>query len=212
MSQIKYAIFDVGQTIYPFTPLPLYRLMENLTIDKESYAKDHSANHYSYTAYMKGQLSNQEFAEELCSFCRVPYSPLILPQINKALHQGCGTPFPETKKVMQQLKNNGIELGILTNAIPLLADTTIDIVKSQYIFTSYDLGLLKPDLAIYQELATRLGCNYSEILFIDDKKQNIEAAKSLGINGITFQKDCIQKEIQGYIKSSNFPPDNSHFI
>lgn len=198
MPKIKYAIFDVGQTIYPFTLQPLHQLMEHLTSNKTFYYDNHMAHRYNYNAYMKGLLSNQEFAKELCTFCDVPYTDCILVEINKALHKGCGTPFPETTQAMQQLKINNIELGILSNALPILADTKINIVKPEYTFTSYSLEQLKPDLEIYQNLANRLNCDYNEILFIDDKKQNIEAAQKLGINGIIFQRNTILKEITPY--------------
>ena len=47
------------------------------------------------------------------------------------------------------------------------------------------MGLKKPELNIYQEIQSKLPFKPSDILFIDDRKDNIETASSIGWN--TFQ-------------------------
>lgn len=212
MDSIKFAIFDVGQTIYYFSLRPLNDLLYHQTTEQKTFMQKHAAFHYDYKPYMKGLISHQEFVRDLCSFCHVPYSADILLQINKALHLGCSAPFKETLQAMQQLNRHGIEIGILSNALPILSDTKIDIVKPEYAFTSYQLGYLKPDLKIYQEMTRILGCQYNEILFIDDKKQNIEAAKTLGIKGIIYNRDTIINEISFYLpeRSDRLSKDATH--
>jgi len=201
---IKFAIFDVGQTIYPFSLRPLNDWLEKNTTEHDFFHNKHSAFDYDYNPYMKGEITNEEFAKELCFFCRIPYNKTVLPIINQKLHAGCGKAFDETIIAIRKLKKSGIKIGILSNALPLLHDTKINLVPKKYAFTSYELGLLKPDTKIYQTLADKLQTPYEQILFIDDKEKNITAARKLGINGIIFTQKTILEEIKPYL-----PKDNS---
>ena len=56
-----------------------------------------------------------------------------------------------------------------------------------HILISAELGVAKPDPEIYQILAETLECSYEEILFVDDFVENIQAAKSLGLQTIHYQ-------------------------
>lgn len=51
---------------------------------------------------------------------------------------------------------------------------------------SGDVGLRKPDPAIYELLAERLKCKPGEILFVDDNGRNLDAAAALGIATVLF--------------------------
>ncbi len=50
------------------------------------------------------------------------------------------------------------------------------------IFTSYELGCRKPEPIIYKKVIESLKCRPDEILFIDDKIENVEAARAIGIH------------------------------
>lgn len=50
--------------------------------------------------------------------------------------------------------------------------------------------MIKPDLKIYQHLLESFNLKAEETLFIDDSKENIEAALQAGIRGLQF-KDAI---------------------
>ena len=206
MPEIKYAIFDVGNTIYPFTLKPLTACMQHETAEPEVFARNHSPRFYDYNPYMKGEMSNTEFAEELCFFCRVPYNENRLQEINTALHEGCGKRFPETIKAMNLLRQNGTEICLLSNALPMLADTGADITRPEYAFTSYDLRLLKPDSAIFQTVLDKLNAAPEQTLFFDDKKTNVKAAHSLGINGIVYRPETVLKELSIYLPAHSILP------
>ena len=199
MTNIKYAIFDVGQVIYPYTLAPVYELMKNKTQEPHIFNNKHTPYDYDYKPYMKGEMSDTEFAKELCFFCRVEYNQDTFNEINEALHQGCGERFAETQKAIKILKNNNIEVCLLSNALPILADTGKNIAKPQYTFTSYNLGLLKPDPEIYKTVKEKLGVEFNEIMFIDDKEKNVMSAKNLGIHGIVYKKETIVANINSLL-------------
>jgi putative hydrolase of the HAD superfamily len=51
---------------------------------------------------------------------------------------------------------------------------------------SCQVGVVKPDPAIYRHTLAKLGTRPEELLFIDDKLPNVEAARALNIRTIQF--------------------------
>jgi 2-haloacid dehalogenase len=56
-----------------------------------------------------------------------------------------------------------------------------------YLVISGEVGLIKPDRAIFDLLLARTGCPPGKCLFIDDHDRNIRAARNLGFQTILFQ-------------------------
>jgi epoxide hydrolase-like predicted phosphatase len=48
-------------------------------------------------------------------------------------------------------------------------------------------GVSKPDTRIYQPTLTRLGVQAEEAVFVDDKLENVEAARRLGMHGVHYR-------------------------
>ena len=53
---------------------------------------------------------------------------------------------------------------------------------------SAEVGLLKPDAAIFQRALDSLGVSADDSVMLDDAPRNIEAAKALGMHGILFRE------------------------
>ncbi|MBY0357591.1 MAG: HAD family phosphatase [Candidatus Obscuribacterales bacterium] len=51
---------------------------------------------------------------------------------------------------------------------------------------SCDIGCIKPDSQIYEHALAGLGLEPEQVLFLDDRQENIEAARSLGMHSILF--------------------------
>jgi HAD superfamily hydrolase (TIGR01509 family) len=57
--------------------------------------------------------------------------------------------------------------------------------------------VVKPDAEIYKRLVERYSLNEQETLFIDDRKENVEAARNQGWEGFNFnprnpEESCIE--------------------
>ena len=62
---------------------------------------------------------------------------------------------------------------------------------------SYEVQLIKPDLAIYQTLMERYDLQPEECVFLDDTVRNVEAAQALGIAGIVVtSQEQAKKELE----------------
>jgi putative hydrolase of the HAD superfamily len=86
------------------------------------------------------------------------------------------------KKYRLLLLSNSNPLHVEVSAVTALEGTgkTIRDYFDKCYF-SYEMGLTKPDPAIFEALLADAGVEATECLFLDDGPKNIEAAKTLGI-------------------------------
>ena len=75
---------------------------------------------------------------------------------------------------------------------------------------SCELGISKPDSAIYWHTLEKLGVSAEEALFIDDLQENVRAAEALGLQAILFTTPAqlqIDLELSGF--ATQLPPVTS---
>ncbi len=201
---IKYCVWDVGQVIYPYTLSYLDTWAFSKTKSKEDYINKGGIKTFDYKPYMLGKENNEEFTKRLCFEYNIPFGEQTLLEVKKALYQGVGKFYKETIETMKILSSIGIQNCILSNALPMLADTAPKLVDEKYRFASFNLHLLKPNPEIYVQICQRLNCHFNEIIFIDDKEKNVLVADSLGIHGIVFNRQTIQDKCLKLIKENNY--------
>ena len=54
------------------------------------------------------------------------------------------------------------------------------------VFTSFELGVIKPSPAIYQKILKALNVSAENVFYTDDREELVESAKALGINSFLF--------------------------
>ena len=59
-----------------------------------------------------------------------------------------------------------------------------------FIIYSHEVGMSKPDPRIYAITCERLGRQPAEVIFLDDREPNIEAARQFGMHGILFKNNA----------------------
>jgi putative hydrolase of the HAD superfamily len=90
----------------------------------------------------------------------------------------------------EQLKQRGLLTAILSN----MGDNVLANIEREFAWIhrfdvlvwSFQLHMAKPDPAIYLHTLNELDVEPAEMLFLDDKIENIEAARALGIQAILF--------------------------
>ena len=58
-----------------------------------------------------------------------------------------------------------------------------------FIVYSHEVGMSKPYPRIYALTCERLGRQPAEVIFLDDRETNIEAARQFGMHGILFRNN-----------------------
>lgn len=104
--------------------------------------------------------------------------------INKSI-----TEIPETLAIVKALQNHGYQTAMLSDVTQYQGEI---IRKIGYydlfnpVLLSYEIGVKKPNPEAFKILLKNLQVPASYVLFIDDRRENIEAAKNLGIDSIQF--------------------------
>ncbi|MGT2424863.1 HAD family hydrolase [Amnibacterium kyonggiense] len=103
--------------------------------------------------------------------------------------RGWTSPDPEVVRVLVDLDAGGTRLALLSNAArdygTAFRYSPMGELFEQ-VFVSGELLLLKPDPAIYRHAADALGLRPEELVFIDNREQNVLGARSLGITGHVY--------------------------
>ncbi len=92
--------------------------------------------------------------------------------------------YPEVPKMLQTLKQNGLNTAILSNGSPAMLKGAVD---SAGIGTSLDallsvesVGIFKPDPKVYDLVGAQFGCARDEVLFVSSNGWDAAAATGYG--------------------------------
>jgi putative hydrolase of the HAD superfamily len=119
----------------------------------------------------------------------VEWSPAQLQQLWAADIRSWISVEPGTVQLLAELHAGGTRVALLSNAGFDFSDPFRHSPMAAYfeaMFVSAELGLIKPDPEIYRVTARELGITLEQMVFIDNKKINVDAATALGVTGHVF--------------------------
>lgn len=96
---------------------------------------------------------------------------------------------PGTVQLLAALHGGGTRVALLSNAGFDFSDPFRHSPMAAYferMFVSAEMGLIKPDPEIYRVTARELGIPLEQMVFIDNKKINVDSAVALGVTGHVF--------------------------
>ena len=185
---IQAILFDYGMVLSgPPDPISWEQLKHILHAGEPAF---HAAYWNHRDDYDRGALNAVTYWQAVANDLHQPLNPDRLKELiaaDTALWTQPNQPMIDWAAALQRagiktgiLSNLGdeMELGILTR-FPWLHNF------SHHTF-SHRLGLAKPDPAIYQHAAEGLATPPSAILFLDDREENILAARTAGMTAIQY--------------------------
>lgn len=96
-------------------------------------------------------------------------------------------------QLVRDLKAAGIRLGVLTNNVAEFKDSWRAMLPFDELFDdvvdSHEVGLRKPNPAIYQLALARLGADAGRTAFLDDVSSNVTAAQGVGMLAVLVDED-----------------------
>ena len=101
---------------------------------------------------------------------------------------------------VREFRAGGGRTAFLSNGVPeimarIRADRPLD-DWFDAVVVSCEVGLAKPDPAIYQFTLDRLGAAPADSLFVDDRLVNTQAAETLGIRTLTFARGGTVEDVR----------------
>lgn len=186
---IKNIVFDIGGVLLKFNP-------ENY-LDYFNYAgeKAKTLRRIIFAApewkeYLKGTISIAEFKANIIN-ANHNYEKEVLEILDVDNLTYLMPPIDQSFTFLANMHKQGYKIYILSN----INEGTLNYFRNHFdidskidgAIYSCQVGMLKPDIEIYNLLLSRYNLIPEETLFLDDTKKNIDAAITLGIQTIWFK-------------------------
>lgn len=184
MKNFKVILFDMGRVLVNIDFDAFPNALGLVTKEqREPFTKP--AMHLEYL-YECGKISTDEFLEKLYHVFHSAYSTSqLLDAYNAIIVSENSTILPFIQEVQKKYR-----IAVLSNTSEAHWEKSLTIAPLLQLFpqkfTSFQIGAMKPAKIVYEKVIEALAVQPSEILFIDDVKENIEGALSCGMNGIVY--------------------------
>lgn len=183
---IKNIVFDLGGVVVARNPL---RFPKHLDEFFSFVFKSHMQGIPQFwTDYDLGILEEEKVAEALAEYRGCD---LATAKGNMKLAIEYQEQIEPTAQLIKELKERGYNLYVLSN----MSKEYIEFLRELPVFEYFDeqvvsceIGLGKPDRRIYEYLLEKYGLDPTETIFIDDRKDNVDAAEELGITPFHFDR------------------------
>ena len=184
---IKNVIFDFGNVLIDWNPAYLFLPYFDGDAEKCTYFTEHICNREWFTRMDRGESMDKCVAELQATY---PEYADAVAMFRDRWFEMCNGEIPGMLELILDLKSKGVGVYGLTN---WPAETFTEARRrfktlaniDRYVVSSA-VKLAKPDPAIYKLLISKYGLKPDECVFIDDRKDNEDAAIRLGMSGIVY--------------------------
>jgi glucose-1-phosphatase len=194
---IKNIIFDLGDVIINIDVPTTTQAFADLSQRSFEEIQALIVQNDVFRKFETGHLSADEFRDYIRTiFRRSDWTDAMIDEAWNTLL--LDIPRERIAKI-QSLAQKGYRLFLLSNTSPIHVEATNEILRAatgvprlndlfEKMYLSYEMGLMKPDAAIYETLLADAGIVAQETLFLDDNAHNIASANTCGIQTIHVQK------------------------
>lgn len=176
MQEIKWIFFDVGSTLADETEAYNHRIRDAIAGTDITFEQFQEKRLEFAKQNLKSDL-------EALKFFGLPKSPW---------HREDEKPYPEAEELLRYLKAKGYKLGVIANQSLGTAERLEQWNLLQYIdvvAASAELGVAKPDPAIFEHAFAMAGCKPCEAAMVGDRLDNdMVPAKKFGMMAIWIKQ------------------------
>lgn len=187
-SAYKALLFDLGGVLYAIDVSRSVNAFQQLMpkdLPDSFPSTDQILQHPIFRQFELGELSPSAFRDALRQAFGFDCRDAVLDEAWNALLLG---PIAGRKEFLAELrKEYRLILLSNTNSIhysTLLPETQPILDTFDSVYLSFEIGLRKPDQAIFDWVMDTEGLKPADLYFVEDSPANLIAAKSLGISGV----------------------------
>jgi len=189
MIGIKCVVFDFGGVIsQPQTRDYLEKLIQISGLGEAEFVREYRNKRHSYD---RGTVSAEEYWRSVVGTHHAALGDGILEKLIEYDVASWTSINDSTKAYIQLLARKGVKIAILSNinfeTVRFLETHEPWIATIENKIFSCELKCIKPEREIYEACMNKVRCMPHECVFIDDSRQNVEAARELGMNAVLFE-------------------------
>ena len=187
MTEIRHIVFDIGKVLIHYDPeIPFRRL-----IPDDERRRWFFANICTHEWNLEQDRGRGWPEAEALLIADYPSEAELIRAFRKHWHEMVSHHYADSVAIMERLIDEGRDVTMLTN---FSADTFAE-AKERFPFlkrprgvtVSGEVGLIKPDRAIYDLHASTFGLEPAATLFIDDSAKNVAGAIAAGWQAVLFE-------------------------
>lgn len=185
---VPFVFFDLGNVLLAFEHRIAWQQMAQLCELAPESVREAVFCSPLQVRYERGEISSRDFYRLFCSQLQVQPDYRQLMQAASDIFR----PVDGVIGVAEKMKSRGCQLGLLSNTCPAHWEW-IQELGFNWMETCFDLFVLsfqvqclKPELEIYAIASDRAKRQPEELLLIDDRIENVEAARTAGWDAIEF--------------------------
>jgi putative hydrolase of the HAD superfamily len=141
--------------------------------------------------YDQGVISPEEYWEGFAKRAGAPIDRSVVAQLRILDTEMWSSTSPEMMEWVDLLNESELTTAVLSNMQHDMAAYARKnfpwFAHLDHQILSCEIGLIKPDPAIFRETVKRVGVRPQEALFVDDREANVNAARGTGMVAIRFQ-------------------------
>lgn len=194
---IKNIVFDFGGVIFDLAYEQAVESFKRIGLTDADQRLDRYHQRGIFEELESGRITPEAFRQELSLMC---HRELTHDEVLSAWLGYVGGPVDVRRlDAIDDLRGRGYRTFLLSNTNPYVQQwaESNDFCAygrplSSYMdkcYTSFEVGIMKPNEGIFRHMLADAGIEPAETLFLDDSTANIEAARKLGINGLLVQKN-----------------------
>lgn len=185
---INTVIFDLGNVLIRWDPRNLYRKL----FGEQTEAMERFLTEVCHPEWNERQDAGRTWQEAIDeAIARHPQHEDLIRAYRLRWDEMLDGAILESVAVLQQLRDNGTRLLALTNwsreTFPVALERYDFLHWFEGILVSGEVGLIKPDPAIFRLLISRFEVEVSRAIFIDDSLRNVDGARQVGLPAIHFE-------------------------
>lgn len=199
MTAIRTVVFDVGGVLIDWNPRHLYRKL----FDGDADAMEHFLAEVCSPAWNHGLDAGRDWGEAVAELVgRHPAQEALIRAYDLRWEEMVPGAHEDTVALVHALKARGVPLYSLTNfsrekfASERRRWAVFDLFDG--IVVSGEVGMAKPDPAIFALLLGRHGLVPEACLYVDDVAANVAAAETFGMTGHLFRSAAdLEADLRG---------------
>jgi len=188
-SGIKHLVFDLGGVIIRLDKSNAIKRFKEIGVATiEQYLDDYEQKGI-FGELESGKLTAEEYRDQVSE---IAGKQLTMEQLEYAWTGYAVELFQRNFDALLQLRGMGYRVALLSNTNPFMMHWArserfdgnghgIDYYFDQ-LYLSYEMRLMKPDVAIFEAMLAGEHATADQVLFIDDSARNCAAAASVGIH------------------------------
>ncbi len=197
-------LFDLGGVVVELSGVPRW-VAGSTDSESERRVWERWLRSPTVREFERGRCAPEDFSRRMVAELELRVNPAEFLETFAAWPMGV---YPGALALLRQLRARPYRLACFSNTNPVHWPRFFDELRDYFdaTFASFELGVVKPDVEAFREVAHRLDCEPESILLLDDNQLNVEGARRAGLRA---ERVSGIDDAERYLRRSGFLSDDA---